>query len=126
MSRCWMLVLAVLLLGGARAEAQGAYTTAQATRGGKVFVESCSMCHDAEADWTGGKFVARWDGKSARALFHDVRQTMPEDFPASLSRQQYADVLAYIFQLNGMPAGSAELRSDDPSLAGVLFRGKKK
>lgn len=135
--RC-ALVLGLLLFGGTAAQAQsaggaakkattkGVYTAAQATRGAKVFMEACSMCHDAQEDWTRDKFLSMWEGKSVRELFHNVRETMPEDFPASLSRQQYADVIAYILKINGLPAGETELKTDDASLGQIVFERIKK
>jgi hypothetical protein len=41
---------------------------------------------------------------------------MPEDNPGSLERQQYIDVLAYIFSLNAYPAGANDLPGDDDGL----------
>jgi hypothetical protein len=38
---------------------------------------------------------------------------MPSDNPGRLSRGQYTDMVAYLLQLNGMPAGQRRL-SDDP------------
>ena len=41
---------------------------------------------------------------------------MPEDNPGSLERQQYIDVVAYIFSLNAYPAGANDLPGDDDGL----------
>ena len=41
---------------------------------------------------------------------------MPTDNPGRLSRGQYADILAYLFRLNGFPAGARELPNDDEGL----------
>ncbi len=46
-------------------------------------------------------------------------ETMPEDDPGSLSAQEYADVLAYILQLNDLPAGGVELPADPVLLEAV-------
>ncbi len=110
---------------GTRSTAEGVYTKDQAARGAKVQLEMCSSCHFPEDEWTGDEFLGDWLNRSARDLFHNLRETMPEDFPGSLSRQQYADVVAYILQLNGMPAGSSELKTDDGSLARVTIERKK-
>jgi hypothetical protein len=34
---------------------------------------------------------------------------MPQDNPGSLKRKEYVDVVAYLFRLNGLPAGDAEM-----------------
>ena len=41
---------------------------------------------------------------------------MPEDRPGTLTRQQYADILAYVFKLNGYPAGNSELSGTDEEM----------
>ncbi len=41
---------------------------------------------------------------------------MPYDDPWSLTRQQVTDVLTYILQLNGLPAGDVELGTDDDTI----------
>lgn len=130
--RCLMVLLLVAAGREAHAQAaptrstaEGVYTAEQAARGEKVHLEMCSSCHFPEDEWAGDAFLGDWLNKSARDLFHNIRETMPEDFPGSLSRQQYADVLAYILKLNGMPAGPAELKTDDGSLARILIERKK-
>ena len=110
---------------GGKSTAEGVYTEEQAARGEKVQVEVCSMCHSPKEDWTRDGFLQAWTGKPVKDLFHNIRETMPEDMPGSLSRQQYADVVAYILKLNGMPTGSAELKADDESLSTIIFERKK-
>ena len=40
---------------------------------------------------------------------------MPDDNPGKLSRRQYADIVAYLLQLNGMPrTGPRSLSADPP------------
>lgn len=130
--RCTMVLCLLALSGGAalaqapdRSTAEGVYTEAQAARGEQVNVEMCSSCHFPEDEWVGEEFLGKWLDRSAKDLFHDIRTTMPEDFPDSLSGQQYADVLAYIFRLNGMPAGPTELKPDDASLGRILIERTK-
>jgi hypothetical protein len=41
---------------------------------------------------------------------------MPRDNPRSLSREEYAAVVAYILELGGAPAGATPLPSDDANL----------
>ena len=41
---------------------------------------------------------------------------MPEDNPGALARQEYIDVIAYIFSLNAYPAGPNDLPGDDDGL----------
>ncbi len=95
--------------------ADGIYTLAQAERGRALFQSTCSECHDVE-DWTDASFRGRWEDESVFQLWYYINDRMPYDDPWSLSRQQVTDVLTYILQLNELPAGDAELATDDDSI----------
>ena len=47
--------------------------------------------------------------KGVAAVFDYVKATMPADDPASLEDAEYLDILAYLIQANGFPAGAREL-----------------
>jgi S-disulfanyl-L-cysteine oxidoreductase SoxD len=104
---------------------EGVYTTAQADRGAAVFKTSCTACHDTSR-FTGAEFASGWTGKPIHELFETIHSTMPEDKPGSLTRQQYADVVAYFLRLNGYPAGKIELPTADASLKSIRFDKKAK
>lgn len=97
--------------------AEGVYSDAQAARGETVYQQYCAACHgpslqgNPAAPLTGPAFGARWeDGKhTLDDLFFIVRSLMPNNAPGSLSKAQYADVVAYILKINGYPAGDTEL-----------------
>lgn len=55
-------------------------------------------------------------GASAASLFDLVATTMPDDNPGKLSRQEYADVVAYMMKLNGIPEGPSAFPTDADSL----------
>ena len=93
----------------------GVYTVAQAERGLQVFNRICAECHLAE-DWTQEAFLDRWEELSVFRLWYWIYERMPHGNPGSLSREQVTDALTYIFQLNGLPPGNAELGTDDDSI----------
>ena len=94
------------------AEPTAAYFTAgQATRGQQVFTTICSACHGRN-EFTGPIFALTWKADPVGNLFEHISTAMPQDRPGSLSPAQYADVLAYILQLNGLTAGDRELPAD--------------
>ena len=93
----------------------GIYSDAQADRGLQVYRQICSECHESR-DWTDPAFLERWEEASVYRLWHWVYQRMPHGAPGTLTRRQVTDALAYIFRLNGLPPGRAELGSDDDSL----------
>ena len=49
---------------------------------------------------------------------------MPSDRPGSLSGPAYADILAFIAQKNGYPAGPKELGDDLAVLKGIRITAK--
>jgi sugar lactone lactonase YvrE/mono/diheme cytochrome c family protein len=126
--------VAVLVAGelwaqdAARSVWDGVYTEAQAERGAQAYAENCGKCHGqgltglAEAKpLTGPEFMSSWNGLSLGALFDRSRTTMPLDKPRSLSRETYADILAYILKFDGFPAGAGELDKRSEVLAGISF-----
>jgi mono/diheme cytochrome c family protein len=100
-----------------RTVGEGVYTTAQADRGQVVFRGSCESCH-APRYFTGG-FLRNWS--SVGELFDFTVSNMPEDAPASLTPQQYADVMAYVLKVNNLPTGEKELPTELPALQAITF-----
>lgn len=91
------------------------YTEPQARRGQRAFRQVCSDCHYT-SEFKGPVFTDVWARRTARDLYRELRRTMPDDNPGGLPRQTYVDVMAYILELNGYPAGSDELPPDDEVL----------
>ncbi|MDA1095460.1 MAG: cytochrome c [Acidobacteria bacterium] len=102
----------------------GVYTKEQAARGAKTYGQRCAGCH--RADEFSGERIKPWKGQPALNLFNVIRLTMPEEAPGSLSRQEYADILTYIFEQNGGKPGSTELTATDEMLRSVLMVGSAK
>jgi hypothetical protein len=101
------------------------YTAAQATRGENSYKVNCVSCH-ATSDYMGETFELSWITRTAFDLFDVIRSQMPEDNPGILPRQEYVDIVAYIFSLNKYPVGSADLPGDDASLKKVRIDGPAK
>jgi glycine/D-amino acid oxidase-like deaminating enzyme len=93
----------------------GVYSQAQARKGGETYRKFCSACH-ATVSHSGDAFQSTWGGRSAAELFDYLRTTMPNDNPGKLSPTQYTDIVAYLLQLNGMPAGTRSLAPDPKQL----------
>lgn len=116
------LLLPMLFAPGAAAQesamntSDGVYSEEQAERGEEVFDWVCSECH-LPAEFKG--IIEEWAGSSAFDAYEQIRTTMPEDSPGSLRNQEYADVLAYILDLNGVPAGTTELSAEAEALRDI-------
>jgi S-disulfanyl-L-cysteine oxidoreductase SoxD len=118
--------------GIAKSVLDGAYTEEQAKRGQEVFTQSCASCHgqslegmDMAPGLNGGAFLSNWNGLTVGDLFERVRLTMPQDDPGRLSRQQDADVVAYVLQVNKFPAGKTELPTQTEILKQIKFEAPK-
>lgn len=101
----------------------GVYTAPQARSGAAVFKNVCADCH-AQSRFQDSTFLKSWSGQSVRDLFELIRTQMPQDNPGTLRRQEYADVLAYIFELNGLPPGDSTLPTDDAALRRIRIEPK--
>jgi hypothetical protein len=86
----------------------GVYTEVQAGRGRDVFRAVCAECHES-LEFRGDRFLLSWEGTTVGRFVDRLMSTMPDGAPNSLPTGQYVDVTAYILQLNGFPAGAAEL-----------------
>ena len=107
----------------AQAPDELSYTTAQAERGRAVYTEQCASCHGQYLDdgafgppLTGLEFRTKWGQQSAEPLYTYSATRMPPSGPGSLGDQRYTDLMAFILQENGSPAGSRELLTDGESL----------
>jgi mono/diheme cytochrome c family protein len=96
------------------------FTAEQATRGQRVFTSICSTCHGRN-EFTGPIFALTWRADPVGNLYEHVSTNMPQDDPGSLEPQQYADVIAYILQLNGITPGDRELPPDAQLLAAMQW-----
>lgn len=100
----------------AQSEAPPTYTDSQAVRGGQWFAARCQSCHPSR-DMSSPDFKVRWGGLTALDLYRIISTTMPQNEPGTLSRRAYADIVAYLMQLNGIQAGSIPLAADSTALA---------
>ena len=53
--------------------------------------------------------MADWEQQSVNDLMERVHTTMPLDNPGALNAPSATDVVAYLLQQNGMPAGNKPL-----------------
>lgn len=113
-SRC-MLVASLLQAGQPRSVAAGVYSAGQAARGEQIYRAQCGDCHGKAMEGAigpplvGDSFLANWSARPLAEAVDKIQKTMPFEKPGSLSRQQSADLLAYVLQAGRFPAGSAEL-----------------
>jgi len=110
----------------------GIYTLDQAQRGEPVYKQKCASCHGAALDGAGqapplaeDEFKASWNGQTVGDLFDKMQGTMPADSPGSLSKQQNADILAFMLKFNHFPAGDKEMPGNLEALKKIHFEAAK-
>ena len=61
----------------------------------------------------GPSFLSGWGNRPVRELFDLTRATMPLEGAGTLSAREYLGIIAYILQVNGVPAGDRALANDE-------------
>ncbi len=98
----------------------GVFTTQQSARGESQYLETCERCHleslagDDDEDvppLVGEEFLSEWAEWTVGDLFEFLTTEMPPKRKdrRKLSAENHADILAYVLEQNGFPAGKAEL-----------------
>jgi polar amino acid transport system substrate-binding protein len=126
----------VRLIGFDNAGGPGAppaiYTEAQQTAGAKKFAAICAVCHGAQLQGLAGPTLKGPNFASVKAafavsdIFAIVSQNMPASAPGSLQPDDYVEIMAFLLNQNGYPAGSTALTFDEASKSTVpfVYRGK--
>jgi len=99
------------------------FTAAQALAGKKAYNSNCAVCHGSTltngtfgTPLAGEYFKTAWGGQTVGALYDRAQKTMPPGAPASLPKNTYSDILAYILELNGFKAGASPLKTAGEAL----------
>jgi mono/diheme cytochrome c family protein len=109
----------------------GIYTAAQAERGKANFLTGrCGGCHQLDLSGDrgpalkGDSFLSHWENGSVNTLFKKISETMPPNGPNETTDEAKIDIVAYILQVNGFPAGSKELKLEPEALEAVEITRK--
>lgn len=102
---------------------EGVYSDAQARRGQATFNATCLSCHVPE-DYTGDAFQSKFVGGTVFDMYENIRTSMPQDNPGSLTNQQYTDLVAYLFKLNGLPTRGTDLPAVTDSMKAIKVEAK--
>jgi len=127
-----LLAAALLAAQSAPAEtSQGVYSAAQAAKGKAHYVEQCSGCHMEDLSGggpapslTGEAFFAQNSRRTVADLFTRIKTTMPPDRPEQLDDATYVELIAYLLQEAGLPAGQALPTQVDALKQIQISRGK--
>jgi polar amino acid transport system substrate-binding protein len=115
-----------------RRKAPALYTQDQATKGALAYYQNCAMCHapllDGQAAGYAGpalkgrEFADPSYDFRISDIFNFVAKLMPAATPGSLTREQDVQIMAFILQQNGYPAGPDELVYEAAEKSRVLMR----
>ena len=126
LSVCALGAISILTADPSKTTMDGVYTAAQANRGRDLYADKCYFCHgralagDAEYPaLSGNRFTNEWETNPVSMLFDRIRTSMPIKEPGTLSRQQAADLTAFILYFNGYPAGKEELSTRSEFLQAI-------
>jgi quinoprotein glucose dehydrogenase len=104
----------------------GVFSSTQAVRGKEAFELSCARCHNVALTGSergpaikGQTFLSHWEKDSLAGLFKKIRDTMPEGGSGTVKDEVKIDIVSYILQQNGFPAGGEELKLDLSSLEDI-------
>ena len=103
--------------------AAGVFSSEQSARGELEYMRTCKRCHkrDLSGDFIedappliGEEFMSNWRPWTLGDLFEFLTTDMPPKPKERLevSAQNYADILAFMLDKNGFPAGNVELPTD--------------
>ena len=96
------------------------YTNQQASRGDGLFRDNCVACHSS-SEFSGASFQRRWRNRAVGDIYEFVLYAMPDDNPGGLPEQTYADIVAYMLQMNDLPAGDSELPTSLDALMQMMM-----
>jgi mono/diheme cytochrome c family protein len=128
-----MLLMVILLIakaaGAGRSVQDGIYSDAQAKRGEAIYVQYCAGCHgqqlkgdETSSALAGGVFTTKWNGSTVGGLAERIQNEMSLDQPGVLTRQQSAEVIAFILKTNGWPSGAADMPVDLAALQEIRIQ----
>jgi cytochrome c-type protein NapC len=106
--------------------ASGWYTVEQADAGKQLFEGSCSHCHGTKLEGmagapalSGASWKQRFAGAKLLTVWGEIKGPMAQYANVTLSAQQALDILAFLLEQNGLPAGTRPL-ADTRELSDTL------
>jgi mono/diheme cytochrome c family protein len=108
------------------------YTSDQAAQGALAYYKNCAMCHGPGLDGQpagysgpalkGADFADPSYDFHIKDIFNFVAKLMPAATPGSLTPEEDVQIMAFLLQQNGYPAGTRELQYHDAETSMVPLR----
>jgi mono/diheme cytochrome c family protein len=108
----------------------GVFSADQAQSGKAGYDGVCKRCHGDALQGSqgngptlkGSPFLAHWDKDTLGSMWVKIRDTMPQGSPGTLTDEVKIQILAYVLQQNGFPAGKTALPMDVNALEDVSIQ----
>lgn len=106
----------------------GVFTEEQAAAGRGHYMSTCVNCHENTA--RGGPAAPgliaytlnnKYAGLPLFAYFDYMRQNMPPGQSGWFLDKEYAEIVAFLLEMHGAPAGETELPSDEEGLSAIMI-----
>ncbi|HTV72628.1 MAG TPA: c-type cytochrome [Candidatus Acidoferrales bacterium] len=92
---------------------QISYTAAQAWHGRLLYYEHCAECHGGDLGGMYGPALAGPNGElqweTGQYVYSYITAAMPHGDPGALPAMDYVDLMAFLYQQHGKPAGTKPL-----------------
>jgi len=150
LKRMWGLAAAAMAMTLALAGPARAFTAEQADKGREVFRLQCARCHGPDGQGISNIYkgmiappligpaalpldprsyqkMRHFQFRNVRDVYEFASAVMPADQPASLSAEDYWNVIAFLLSANGVPVNGKLLTENDAvdmSLAALQARNK--
>ena len=105
------------------------FTSAQAAAGKTAYNANCAVCHGSTmtngtfgTPLAGEYFRKAWFGRTVGGLYGKAAKTMPPAAAGSLSKDIYANIVAYVLEMNGFKAGDKALPTGADALDKMTIR----
>src|SRR5262249_46444012 len=123
MSKTYFVLVAIVALSGsiilAQQQGAGPYTAQQAAAGQASYQANCAGGHQQNLGGSGDapplrgtQFVTNWGPRTTRELLSFMQLTMPPARPGVMSTEEYAGIVAFILQSNGVAPGTQALTAN--------------
>src|SRR5690242_14073931 len=109
----------------------GPYTAAQATAGRAAYLANCASCHlpdlagrNEAPPLTGSNFMRAWGPRTTSDLLALIQSTMPPENRGNLGQETYINLVAFLLEANGSPAGNQPLTQQTGAPIRVVATGQ--
>ena len=128
------ILIAACTLAAASAQpapSPGRYTAAQAAAGRQAYEAYCASCHlqdlagrNEAPQLSGGNFLRAWGRRTTGDLLGYMMSTMPPGNRGALGQDTYINLVAFLLEANGAPAGNEPITLATAPLIGSIANGQ--